>query len=232
MEHHFNWFNYLPFSEVLPVHLLGSSSVAIILLSFAGIARLRLASVGNVLVPDRKLSFLNAFEMVAEGLLSMCERVLGKDGKRYFPLVGTIFLYILFSNLLGLIPGFTPPTDNMNKTLACGLFVFFYYNIEGIRSGGLSYLKHFLGPVWYMAWLLLPIEIISHMVRPLSLGLRLSGNMQGDHMILNVMTDLAPFGLIIPIPFYFLGFLICFIQAFVFSLLTMVYIVMARETAH
>lgn len=232
MEHHFSWFHYVPVLKDLPVHVAGAIVVAGILLLLAIVARLKLAAAGSSLVPSDKFSLLNVFEMAAEGTYKLTQSILGKNAKRYLPLTGTLFLYILVSNLSGLIPGMTPPTDNMNTALACGIFVFVYYNYVGFREGGISYLKHFLGPIWWIAPLMLCIEIISHLVRPLSLGLRLSGNMQGDHMVLSLMTSLAPAGLILPIPFYLLGTMICFIQAFVFTLLTMVYISMAEESAH
>ncbi|NUM87851.1 MAG: F0F1 ATP synthase subunit A, partial [Bdellovibrionales bacterium] len=152
------------------------------------------------------------------------------DAAKYLPVVGTLFLFIFVCNLFGLIPGFSPPTDNVNTTLACGLFVFLYYNYRGLREGGLHYLKHFLGPVWYMAWMILPIEIISHSVRPFTLALRLKGNMMGDHTVLAVFTDMFGYG--VPVAVYFLGLLVCLIQAFIFVMLTMVYISMAKDSEH
>lgn len=232
MDHHFSWFHYIPGLDHLPVHVAGALFVAVVLVALMGIARLSLASSGGQLIPSERVSFLNIFEMIAEALYKFTESILEKDAPKYFPLIGSLFLFIFFSNLLGLFPGMLPPTDNMNTTLACGLFVFIYYNYVGIKEAGFAYLKHFFGPVWYIAPLLFLIELVSHAVRPFSLGLRLSGNMQGDHMVLGVMTDLAPLGLGIPIPFYCLGIMICFIQAFVFTLLTMVYIAMARDSAH
>jgi F-type H+-transporting ATPase subunit a len=232
MEKHFSWFQYVPGMSELPAHVAGAITVAGILMVVTLLARLKLASSGNTLVPSEKVSLLNFFEIIAETLYKMTQGLLGKSAKKYFPLAGTLFIYILASNLIGMIPGMTPPTDNMNTSLACGLFVFMYYNYVGFRSAGLGYLKHFLGPVWWLAPLMLLIELVSHFVRPLSLGLRLSGNMQGDHMVLGVMTGIAPWGLLLPLPFYLLGAMICLIQAFVFTLLTMVYIAMAEESAH
>lgn len=216
----------------MPVHVAGAITVASTLVVATGIARLKLASAGMSLVPSPKFSYLNLFEMIAEGLFKLTQIILGDHARKYFPLTGALFIYIFVSNISGLIPGMLPPTDNMNTTLACGIFVFVYYNYVGFREAGFAYLKHFLGPVKFIAPLMLLIELVSHFVRPLSLGLRLSGNMQGDHMVLSVMTSLAPAGLLLPLPFYVLGTIICFIQAFVFTLLTMVYISMAEESAH
>lgn len=232
MEHHFSWFDFIPGLSELPDHVAGAVTVASLLILTTLLARIKLASAGSSIVPSEKVNYLNIFEIIAESLYKLTESILGKSAKKYFPLAGALFLYILISNLVGLIPGVTPPTDNMNTTVACGLFVFVYYNFVGVREGGLSYLKHFLGPVWWLGPFMLLVELVSHFVRPLSLGLRLAGNMQGDHTVLSIMTSLAPYGLVLPIPFYILGSVICFIQAFVFTLLTMVYIAMAEEAAH
>ena len=151
---------------------------------------------------------------------------------KYFPVVGALFLYVVLNNLIGLLPGMEPPSANINTNLACGVFVFLYYNYQGLKHGGLHYLKHFAGPVWYLSWLLLPVEIISHTVRPLTLALRLKGNMVGDHTVLATFTGLAPKGLILPIPFYFLGLMVCVIQAYIFVMLTMVYVSLAKESDH
>ncbi len=234
MEHevHFSWFHFVPVLRDYPNHIVAAGLVAVILMVFTLFARLALGSAKkeSILVPTPKLSFLGFFDIVVEGLYKLTEMVLGKDAKKFVPVTGALFLFIFFSNLLGLLPGFAPPTDNVNTTLACGLFVFIYYNYKGLREGGLHYLKHFLGPVWYMAWLLLPIELISHAVRPFTLALRLKGNMLGDHTVLAMFTQLVPYG--VPVAVYFLGLLVCFIQAFIFVMLTMVYVAMARDSDH
>ena len=169
-------------------------------------------------------------EAFGEFIYNLCRNTMGeKEAKQYFPVIGMLFLFIFFSNVIGLVPGFLPPTDNINTTLALGVFVFIYYNVVGIKEMGLvGHIKHFMGPVWYLAFLILPIEIISHAVRPLSLALRLRGNMFGDHLVLSIFSGLLPY--IVPIIFLVLGLFVCFIQAFVFTLLTMVYISLA--TAH
>lgn len=232
MEHevHFSWFHFVPVLRDYPNHIVSAGLVAVILVVFTLLARIALltAKPESLLVPASKLSFVGFFDIVTEALYKLTESVLGKDAKKFVPITGALFLFIFISNLLGLLPGFAPPTDNVNTTLACGLFVFAYYNYKGLREGGLHYLKHFLGPVWYMAWLLLPIELISHAVRPFTLALRLKGNMLGDHTVLSMFTQLVPYG--VPVVVYFLGLLVCFIQAFIFVMLTMVYISMARDS--
>lgn len=229
-EAHFSWFHYIPVLSQLPTHVAATIVVGLILMAFAVAARLALAGNKGYLVPPERLTFLNLADIAAENLYGVTKSILGKEAPIYFPVVGGLFLYIFISNLFGLLPGFSPPTDNINTNLACGIFVFLFYNYQGFKATGWKYLLHFFGPVWYMAWLLLPIEIISHVVRPFTLALRLKGNMVGDHTVLATFTNIAPY--VVPVPFYFLGLLVCFIQSFIFVMLTMVYISLAKESDH
>jgi F-type H+-transporting ATPase subunit a len=235
-EGHFFILSHLPVvGEMIPEQVLGSLFVALLFIATMWVARMKLARVmrapdGGV-VPDSKLSYLNFFEIVAERMYGLTESVIGHhDAAVHFPFIGSVFLFIFVQNVLGLIPGFIPPTDNLNTTLALGLFVFVYYNYYGFKTNGIGYLKHFLGPVLPLAPLMLIIELISHLARPLSLGLRLRGNMTGDHMVLGVFSELVPY--LVPIIFMALGLFVCFVQAFVFSLLTMVYISLASSHDH
>lgn len=230
MEHEFNWFHYVPGLSALEPHVAATIVVCGILVLFSLAARLSLARHKDYLVPPDRLSFLNFADIVSESLYGMTKSILGHDAPIYFPIMGGLFLYVLLSNLIGMFPGMEPPTANINTNLAVGVFVFLYYNYQGFKAAGISYLKHFFGPVWYLAWLLLPIEIISHFVRPFTLALRLKGNMVGDHSVIAAFTHLVPYG--VPVPFYFLGLLVCFIQAFIFVMLTMVYVALAKETDH
>jgi F-type H+-transporting ATPase subunit a len=150
-----------------------------------------------------------------------------KHAARFFPLIGVLFLFILFSNLIGLIPGFIPPTDTLKTNAGIALLVFFATHYYGIKANGLAYFKHFLGPMPVLAPLMLPIEIVSHIARPLSLMVRLMGNMMADHKVVFAFFALVP--LVVPLPFMLLGLLVCGIQALVFCTLTMVYISMAIE---
>jgi F-type H+-transporting ATPase subunit a len=229
-EQHFSWYQLVPSLANLPYHVVAAFTVVIFLMVLTGFGRLALAGSKDVLVPHAKLSFFNFFDLVAEGLYKLTESILGEAAGEYYPLIGTLFMYIFVSNLMGLIPGFSPPTGNVNTNFACSIFVFVYYNYVGFKHAGIGYIKHFMGPVWYLAWVILPIEIISHVVRPFTLSLRLMGNMTGDHTVIAAFTHLVPYG--IPVAFYFLGLLVCFIQAFVYTMLTMVYISMARESDH
>jgi F-type H+-transporting ATPase subunit a len=227
---YFSWFHYVPGLSLLSSHVAAAVFVSLCLGVFALAARLSLARNKDYLVPPSNLSFLNFADVMSESLYKLTQMVLGKDAPRYFPIIGALFLFIFFNNLLGLVPGFSPATENVNTTLACGAFVFLYYNYQGFKLGGWSYAKHFFGPVWYMAWLLLPIELIGHFTRPFTLALRLKGNMTGDHVVLSEFTHLVPY--IVPIPVYFLGLLVCFLQAFIFAMLAMVYISLAKDSDH
>jgi len=183
-------------------------------------------------VPPRKMNLRNFFEMTAEGVYGLVEGGMGeRNARRFYPLIGTLWIFILFGNLLGLIPGFLTPNDTVKTNLALALLVFFLTHYYGIKEHGVgAYFKHFAGPVWWLAWLIFPIEIISHLARPLSLTLRLLGNMVADHKVVFTFTTLVP--LVVPLPFYLLGMLVCFVQALVFCMLTMVYIGMAIEHEH
>jgi F-type H+-transporting ATPase subunit a len=182
------------------------------------------------LIPDETLTYRNFFEMIAESLYQLTVSVIGHDAPIYFPIVGSLFVFILSANLIGLIPIFQPATDNMNTTLALGVFVFLYYNYAGFKVHGIRYLKHFLGPVVWLGPLMLVIELASHLFRALSLGLRLRGNIMGDHIVLKIFSDLVPY--LVPVVFYGIGVFVAFIQAFVFCLMTMVYISLSTSHDH
>ena len=232
--HGFLWLTSLPGLHHAPVHVITALFVALGLALCAFVVRgqlVRAQTGGSALIPESRLSFRNFFEIVAEQLYRFVVMILGEEkAPLYYPLVGTLFIFIFFSNLIGMIPGFLPPTDNLNTTLAMGAFVFVYYNYVGFKEHGMSYLKQFMGPVWWMAWLLIPIELISHCVRPFTLGLRLRGNMVGDHMVLTIFLEKTPY--LVPVIFYGFGLFVCFVQAFVFCLLTMIDIMLATSHDH
>lgn len=196
--------------------------VLLLLLSLAFAASRRLK-----MVPSGLQNFM---EVVVSGLENLVEETMGPKGKAYFPLIATFALFILTSNLLGLIPGFFPPTANLNTNVALALIVFFMTHIIGIKVHGAHYLKHFMGPIIWLAPLMIIIEMIGHLARPLSLSLRLFGNMYGHEIVLMIFFTLVPF--LLPIPMMLMGVLVAFIQAFVFSLLAMIYIAGALEDAH
>lgn len=233
MEHeHFHWFKLVPGLENVPHHITSNIFVVVLLALFSFVARLVLerGKLENHVIPSARLNLVGFFDIVVEQLYKLAQSILGEDAKEYLPLVGAIFLFVFCNNILGLLPGFLPATDNINTNLAAGIFVFVYYNYQGIKHGGLTYLKHFMGPVWYLAWLLLPIELFSNIIRPFTLAVRLKGNIVGDHTILTTFTHMVPYG--VPVFAYTLGLMVCFIQAFIFTMLTMVYLAMAKDAAH
>jgi F-type H+-transporting ATPase subunit a len=192
------------------------------------VARASLGTGAQSVVPAGHFSIRGVGEMVAEFIQGLVDMVIGEHGRPYTPMFCAIFFFILINNLLGTLPGVVPATENINTTLAMGLFMFIAYNYFGVRENGVAYFKHFLGPVLWLAPLILVVEIISHLVRPVSLGLRLANVLKGDHTVVGIFLDLVPVGL--PIPFYLLGMFVGFVQAFVFTLLSMVYVALA--TAH
>lgn len=192
--------------------------------------RAKTKEIESAVVPDRGITYKNIIELYGAFIYTQARAVLGeKSAPKYYKFVATMFIVIFLSNMIGLIPGFLPPTESINTTLAVGVFSFLYFNYKGCKEmGTINYLKHFAGPLWYMAVLIFPIEIISTCIRPVSLALRLYGNMYGDHMVLGTFSNLAP--LLVPIVFMVLGILVSFIQAYVFTMLSMVYVSLA--TAH
>lgn len=172
----------------------------------------------------------NFMEVVVSGVENLIEETMGPKGKAYFPLLATFALFILVSNLVALIPGFYPPTANLNTNGALALTVFAMTHIIGVKEHGFHYLKHFMGPILALAPLIFIIEIIGHLARPLSLSLRLFGNMYGHEIVLMIFLALVPF--LLPVPMMLMGVLVAFIQTFVFTLLAMIYIAGALEEAH
>jgi F-type H+-transporting ATPase subunit a len=172
----------------------------------------------------------NFMEVVISGIENMVVETMGEHGRPFFPLVATIGIFVLVSNLIGLVPGFFPPTANINTTAACAIVVFLSTHVVGIKHHGIGYIKHFCGPIILLAPLMFFIEVIGHLSRPVSLTLRLFGNMNGHELVLIIFFGLAPFP--VPLPMMLMGVLVSFIQAFVFMLLTMIYIQGSLEEAH
>jgi len=256
MGEHFTWFDLLRHSEgwrdiltslkgvfertyltdVMPTHF-GMNHVLFGLLVLAFIAwggtRFSKGSTGaEGIVPPKQFNLRNLFEVLCNAIFNLMSQVMGeKNARTYLPLIGSLALFILFSNVLALIPGMGVPTTTLNTNLALGLLVFVIYNYAGIREHGVvKYLKHFMGPSLVLAPLMLPIELISHLARPVSLALRLLGNMSADHKVVFTFATLVP--LLVPVPFLMLGLLVSVVQTLVFCLLAMVYISMAVAHDH
>jgi F-type H+-transporting ATPase subunit a len=173
----------------------------------------------------------NLFEVVVSGLEEFMVDVTGEEGRWLFPLAATVFIYIFVGNLAGLFPGFYPPTANLNTTLSCALVVVVFTHIIGVMYHGPAYIKHFMGPVWWMVPIIMPIEIIGHLARILSLSFRLFGNMMGHEIVLAILFGLAG-AFFAPLPIMALGIFVAFVQGFVFFLLSIIYFSGAMEHAH
>lgn len=231
----FTWFHYLPFVGSLQHQVSMAVFVLLVLGLMSYLAFKKMAVSGareEALIPSNRLTLRNIFELFTEMVLKFLDDILGHRGREFLPLVGTLGFFILFSNLLGLIPGFLPPTDNLNTTVACALVVFFATHYYGVKTHGIKYLKHFLGPVLWLSPLMVPIEVISHLARVLSLSMRLFGNIMADHILLS-LTLMAPLGLplfLSPLSMV-LGVFVSLIQTFIFMLLSMIYISLAIEQA-
>lgn len=214
-----------------PVPVLDMLIVAVLLIVLAYIGGKPFRE-GKMVEPMGKPSLAFVMEKVIEVIKNFLEGIIhhGVGARALFPLLGTYSLFILFMDLIGLVPGFNPPTDQFNITIALGVIIFIMTHWLGMKVHGASYIKQFLGPLPMLAWLMFPIEVISHCVRPLSLAIRLFGNMTGDHKVVIVFTSIFAFGL--PIPFMGLGILVSILQAFVFVTLSAIYFEGAMGEAH
>ena len=180
------------------------------------------------LVPAKGQNF---FEIVISGMEEFMVDITGEEGRWFFPIIATIFIYIATCNLMGLVPGFYPPTASINTTVSCAIPVFLFTHFIGIKYHGIKYIKHFLGPVWWLIPIILPIEIIGHMARILSLSFRLFGNITGHELVLAILFMLAG-AFFAPLPIMAMGIFVAFVQAFVFFLLSVMYFAGAMEEAH
>lgn len=229
-----SWWQKQPIHDIRHVFLaLLMTAIVVVLVS---LARKRLVDKKTRIVPEDKLNPRNFFEIILDALMKLAEEGMGKRYARLtLPLVGTVTVYVFFSNILGLFPGMAPPTENLNATLAPALVVFVSTHIYGVREHGVkNYLKHFMGPVWYIAPLYFVIEIVGHCARVISLSFRLVGNMIGDHKVIAAFLGLTSVSLIFPLPFYALGLIVCIMQTLIFALLTIIYIqlAVAHEVGH
>ena len=200
-----------PWADFVTMQLL---VVALLMLVFA-LLRPRLS-------PDKPGALQHIFELVHEFVQGQAEDQMGHDGARYVPYFLTIFVFILTCNLIGIIPLFESPTNYAYVTCGCALATFSYYHLKGIQAVGFKYVQHFLGPMIWLAPLMLPIEIVSHLARPLSLTVRLYANMFAGEQVTLVFLSLTK--LLIPVVFLGLHIFVGVVQAYIFMLLTMVYV--------
>jgi F-type H+-transporting ATPase subunit a len=229
-------------------HLIGEHTffalvAALLVLLFAVKARAALTMAKDPVIPVKELGARNIAELLVQLVVSQSDSIIGKEGRKYIPYFGSFFIFILFSNLMGLLPGFGSPTANLNTTIGLALCSFAGYNIIGARQQGVAYLKHFFGPMTSLPArsligkiALFPVLVVSvlfffilegfsHVFRPVSLSLRLFGNMMGDHQVIEAFISLTK--LVVPVAFYAMGTLVSVIQAFVFTLLSMIYVALA-----
>jgi F-type H+-transporting ATPase subunit a len=213
--------------------LAASVAVMLLVLLLAVLVQPAIANQDSAVIPETLLTLRTIFEVWIGYWYGLMKDMMGpKRAKRYFPLIGALSVFIVVSNFLGLIPGFTPPTSNWNVTLGCAVLVFVMFNYYGFKEGGLSYAKHLFGP--WLGWpyipvnlLLFVVETFSLFIRPLTLSIRLMLNMAVDHLLVTIMLGMV--ALFLPIPVLILSTLICIVQVLVFCLLTSIYITLATE---
>ena len=218
--------------------------VAVVLLVLGGLSvRKRVAAGGGGILPDEGVSVRNILEVIVEMLIGQARSIMGDSYRSYFPVVGSIFFFILVSNLMGLLPGVGGATTDVNTALSWAIISFVVYNYVGIKQHGWKYIYQFMGPalmekeiggkhyhIRVLAPIFLPLEIVLHLARILTLTVRLVANMFSDHKVIVVWMGIFPFA--IPAIFMGLGLIVSILQAFVFSLLTMIYIGLAQEEPH
>ena len=214
-------------------HVFGMLFVLAVIVLFSSMAYSGVKNAATAIVPEGKLTIRTFVELFVGYVYDNMVTMMGKKASKFFlPLIGTCAFVIFFSNVLGLVPGMVPPTDNLNTTAALALVIFFATHIFGVKEHGLAYFKHFLGPWLPLAPLMLPIELISHIARPVTLAVRLMANMTADHLVLGIFLTLAPWFIPVPLPLYFLGCIVVVVQTMVFCLLSTVYISMAIAHDH
>lgn len=223
MEHPLNLASFLP-------HSVQQSYLHVIMLFIAVLVVLAIGLIASRMTKEIPTKGQNFFEMLVSAVYGMSDDIMGKHGRPYVPLIFGIGMYVAISNLMGLVPGLAAPTSNMNTTAAPAVCVFLFYNYIGFKRHGFGYIKQFLGPVAWLAPFMLIIEIIGHFARPLSLTMRLFGNIAGEDLVIAILFMLVPF--LVPLPMYFLAVFTCCLQAYVFMMLSMIYISGALEEAH
>ena len=211
------------FAHAYP-HLIYAWFVMLLLICLSALA------VKNISMVPGKMQ--NIFEVAVSGIEDFLVDITGEEGRAFFPILATVFIFIAACNLVGVIPGFLPPTASTNVTAACALVVVVFTHVIGIRYHGIKYIKHFLGPVWWLAPLIFVIEIIGHVARILSLSIRLFGNMMGHELVLAILFLLAGIFLVPTLLMSVLGIFVAIVQAFVFFLLSILYFQGAMEHAH
>lgn len=219
-EHPPTWASFEPFAAAL--------LVALIVIAIAARVRARLARVDEAVIPEDRLTLRTFMEAFLAYFYDLAKSVMGPHrAKQYFPLIGTGALFVFFANLLALVPGMPVATSHLGVTLGSGLVVFVLFNIYGLMTQGGAYIAHLAGPVWWLAPLLFPLEVLSLCIRPVTLAIRLMVNMAADHVMLGLFLGLV--AVLLPLPVMLLGCLVVVVQTLVFTLLTCIYIGLATE---
>ncbi len=210
----------------VPTELIAVWIVMALLLIFGYAARRALSAAPDPTLPDQGFSLRHFAEVAVEWIDGLVMQVSELHGaRRYVPFFGSLFLFIVTANFMGLVPGLTPPTSDTDLTFALGAICFIYYLYQGFAHQGPRYLLSFFGPLWWLGWFMVVIEVADNLFRPFSLGIRLFANMFADHHVLTLFTGLTY--LFIPIAFYALGSIVCVVQALVFVILAISYVRMA-----
>lgn len=210
--------------DIIPAHIVMAFIVTAIIILLFKLAVKNL----SVKKPNKIQSVLEMYYNFFRGLV---DDMIGPEGRKFIPALGTLGTFIAVSNLLGLFPELGSPTANINVTVGCAIFIFLYYHYQGIKKHGVfGYIKTFMGPVWWLAWLFLPIEIVSHLSRPLSLSMRLFGNIFGEDLVIIIIASLVPF--IAPMPVMALAVFTSLLQAYIFVMLSSIYLAGAVASEH
>lgn len=226
----FTWFGSLAHVPAEYLHIVHASVVFFIILLLSLVYRASLKPLEEEIIPSPHVSFKNLVQAGLEKLFGLFDSIIPHDAAQYASFLAAIFVFIFISNLFGLVPGFLPPTGNISMNLGIGLAVLIYFNAAGIKKQGFKkHFGHLMGPLLPLAILIFPLEAFgTFVVRPLSLSLRLFGNIEGDHMVLSTIANLVPVG--VPILFMAFGIFVAFMQSFVFTLLSTVYVGLAVES--
>ena len=216
-------FGKVPEHDIVPPHVVFAFLATLMIMVFFKLAVKNLS-----IFPGKMQNFLEMLYKFFQGLV---DDMMGHEGRKFIPVLSTLGLFIAVSNLMGLMPEMESPTANINTTAGCALFIFGYYHYQGVRKHGLwGYIKTFMGPVWWLAWLFLPIEIVSHFSRPLSLAMRLFGNVYGEDLVIIIIASLVPF--VAPLPVMGLAAFTSLLQAFIFVMLSTIYLAGAMAEEH
>lgn len=210
--------------DLIPTHLVMALIVTALIIVFFKMTVKQL----SVREPGKMQNFL---EMLYKFFRSLVDDIIGHEGRQFIPALATLGLFIAVSNLLGLLPEMESPTAKLNTTAGCAVFIFIYYHAQGVKKhGALGYIKTFAGPVWWLAWLFFPIEIVSHFSRPLSLSMRLFGNIFGEDLVIIIIASLVAF--VAPLPVMALAVFSSLLQAFIFVMLSTIYLAGAVSEEH